>query len=224
MDDKISNVTCRNGKTTIIDTNPGGTPDSVICDGVYTVTQEDFDNQQVTNIASASGVPAFGNLGTLSDTVTVTGSGTTPDLSVVKSSTSAAFGNAGSTIPYSFLITNEGDVMLSNFTVSDSLIPALTCNVPNLAPDQDFTCTGTYTVLQSDVDDYIANAASELSNTVTVSADTPLDGRLTRTDTLDLPGPATDVSLDLTKTALTANYDSVGDVLSTTSSCAIRAM
>ncbi len=212
VDDKTAAPVC---DTSLIEkTAKGGQAKSATCTVSYTITQEDFDTQQVTNVATATGTPEFGNLGTLSDTVTVTGTGASPDLSVVKSSTSAAFGNAGTSVPYSFLITNEGDVTLSNFTVRDSLIPSLSCNVPDLAPDDDFTCTGSYAVLQSDVDSYIANAANELSNTVTVSADTPLDGRLTRTDTLDLPGPAADVSLDLTKTALTANYDSVGDVLS----------
>ncbi|MEQ6204566.1 hypothetical protein ABMC88_16115 [Sulfitobacter sp. HNIBRBA2951] len=212
-DDRIPNVVCRNGKTTILDTDPGGTADFVICDGQYTITQEDFDLQQVTNIASAVGVPDFGNLGTLSDTVTITGPSASPLLTVEKTSPLSAFGNAGTTVPYNFLIRNDGDVTLSNFTVSDSLIPSLVCNVPDLAPTEDFTCAGSYTVLQSDVDDFAANPANELSNTLTVSADTPQDGRLTETDTVDLPGPTINVALDLTKTALTADYDTVGDVL-----------
>lgn len=211
-DDKTATPECN---TTVIEkTQSGGNAKTATCWVDYLITQEDFDNGQVTNVASATGRPEVGNLGTLSDTVTVTGPAASPDLSVVKSSTNAAFGNAGTSVPYSFLITNSGDVTLRNFTVSDSLIPQLSCNVPDLAPDAEFTCTGTYTVLQSDVDNYIANSGNLLSNTVTVSADTPRDGRLTRTDTLDLPGPAADVSLDLTKTALTADFDTVGDVLS----------
>lgn len=212
-DDKIDTVTCRAGKTTILDTDPGGTPDFVICDGTYVITQEDFDAGQVTNVAQALGVPDFGELGALTDTVTVTGPAATPLLFVEKTSTLSNFGNAGTTVPYSFLIRNDGDVTLSNFTVSDSLIPSLTCNVPDLAPDDSFTCTGNYTVLQSDVDDFIASGANTLDNTVEVQADTPLDGRLTETDTLALPGPAATVSLDLTKTALTANFDAEGEVL-----------
>lgn len=213
VDDKISNVVCRNGKTTILDTEPGGTPDFVICDGQYTVTQEDFDNRGVTNIAQATGVPDFGNLGTLSATETVGGPAATPVLFVEKTSTLSNFGNAGTTVPYSFLIRNDGDVTLSNFTVSDSLIPSLTCNVPDLEPTDSFTCTGNYTVSQSEVDAFIASGANTLDNTVEVQADTPLDGRLTETDTLALPGPAAAVSLDLTKTALTANFDAEGEVL-----------
>ncbi|WP_299030919.1 hypothetical protein [uncultured Sulfitobacter sp.] len=212
QDDRISSVSCN--KSIIRDTNPGGVADFAVCTASYEITQEDYDNQEITNIASATGVPDFGNLGSLTDTVTVTGPAANPVLFVEKSTTLNSFGNAGTSVPYSFLIRNDGDVTLRNFTVSDSLIPSLTCNVPDLAPTEDFTCVGSYTVLQSDVDDFVANPADELSNTITVSADTPLDGRITQTDTVDLPGPAADVSLELTKTALTSDYDAVGDVIS----------
>ncbi|WP_162176396.1 DUF7507 domain-containing protein [Sulfitobacter donghicola] len=212
VDDKISSVTC--DKTTISDTNPGGTADFATCTGTYQITQEDFDAQEVVNVAQATGVPSFGNLGTLSDTVTVTGPAANPELFVEKTTTLSNFGEAGTTIPYSFLIRNDGDVTLSNFTTSDSLIPSLVCDVPDLAPTESYTCSGSYTVLQSDVDSFAANSANEISNTLTVSADTPQDGRLTETDTVDLPGPTIDVSIDLEKTALTADYDTVGDVLS----------
>ncbi|UWR24549.1 hypothetical protein [Sulfitobacter sp. S190] len=214
IDDKIGNITATCDKRVVQDTVRGGTADFATCTATYQITQEDFDNQSVTNIASVTGVPDFGSIDTLTDTVTVTGPAASPDLFVEKSSSLSAFGEAGTSVPYSFLIRNDGDVTLRNFTVSDSLIPQLSCNVPDLAPDDSFTCTGSYTVRQADVDRFTANPANELSNTVTVSADTPRDGRLTQTDTVDLPGPASNVSLELTKTALTDSYDSVGDVLS----------
>ena len=212
IDDKITSVSC--DVTTILDVDPGGVAEFATCTGTYDITQEDFDNQEVTNIASAIGVPDFGELGTLTDTVTLTGPAAAPEIFVEKTSTLSQFGDAGTTVPYSFLIRNDGDVTLSNFTVSDSLIPSLVCNVPDLEPTEDFTCSGSYTVLQSDVDDFADNASNTLSNTVSVSADTPQDGRISETDMLDLPGPVLDVSLELTKTALTADFDTVGDVLS----------
>ncbi len=210
-DDKIASVSC--DKTTILDTNPGGTADFATCTATYQITQEDFDAGAVTNVASAIGVPDFGSLGTLTDTLTLTGPTASPVLFVDKSTTLTAFGEAGTTVPYSFLIRNDGDVTLSNFTVSDSLIPSLVCNVPDLLPTEDFTCSGTYTVRQSDVDRFAANAADTLDNTVTVSADTPRDGRLTQTDDVSLPGPTLNVDLELTKTALESTYDAVGDII-----------
>lgn len=213
VDDKISSVECLDRVILDVARNDPN-PDFAVCTGTYTVTQEDIDTQSVTNVASATGVPDFGRLGTLSDSVTITGPAAVPDLVVEKTSTLSSFGNAGTTVPYRFNIRNDSNVTLSNFTVSDSLIPSLVCNVPDLAPTENFICAGSYTVLQSDVDDYAANPANLLSNTVTVSADTPRDGRVTETDTLDLPGPVANVSLELTKTALTADYDAVGEVLS----------
>ncbi|QUJ78258.1 DUF11 domain-containing protein [Sulfitobacter albidus] len=210
-DDKIGAVSCN--KTVIQDTNPGGTADFATCQATYQITQEDFDAGEVTNIAKAIGVPDFGTLGELTDTLTLTGPAATPVLFVDKTSTLSAFGNAGTSVPYSFLIRNDGDVTLSNFTVSDSLIPSLVCAVPDLAPGDDFTCSGNYTVLQSDVDAFANNATDQLSNTVTVSADTPRDGRITQTDTLDLPGPATNVDLELTKTAVETTYAAEGDLI-----------
>ncbi|MGB3246348.1 MAG: hypothetical protein WBB25_17570, partial [Sulfitobacter sp.] len=210
-DDKIGSVSC--AKTVIEATGPGGMPDTSTCTATYQITQEDYDAGFVTNVAKAVGVPAYGSLGELSDTLTIPGPAAQPELFVEKSSLLSAFGVAGSTVPYSFLIRNDGDVTLSNFVVSDSLIPGLVCNVPDLAPTESFTCGGNYLVLLSDVDAFAINPAALLSNTVTVTADSPRNGRLTQTDNVDLPGSAPNVDVELTKTALTASYDTVGDVI-----------
>lgn len=210
-DDKIATVSC--DKTEILDTEQGGTADFATCTGTYQITQEDFDAGEVTNVAQAVGVPDFGNLGTLTDTLTIEGPDATPVLFVEKTSTLSAFGEAGTDVPYSFLIRNDGDVTLSNFTVSDTLIPGLTCNVPDLEPNDDFICTGSYRVTQTDVNNFAADPANELENTVTVSADTPRDGRLTESDSVSLPGPTVNLDLELTKTAVESTYDEVGDVL-----------
>ncbi|MFV8556625.1 hypothetical protein ACNQ62_00960 [Sulfitobacter sp. SBS6] len=210
-DDKIGSVSC--DKSVILDTDPGGTADFATCQAPYLITQEDIDAGEVTNVANAIGVPDYGTLGELTDTLSLRGPDASPELFIEKTSTLSNFGNAGTSVPYSFLIRNDGNVTLSNFTVSDSLIPTLVCNVPDLAPGDDFQCSGSYTVLQSDVDDYIDDNADQLSNTVVVSADTPRDGRISETDTLDLPGPAPVVDLELTKTAIETSYAAEGDTL-----------
>lgn len=81
-DDKIPTVSC--DKTVIQDTNPGGTPDFATCTAIYLVTQDDIDNGGVVNIAIANGVPDFGTLGALEDTVTVDGPTQTPGISLEK--------------------------------------------------------------------------------------------------------------------------------------------
>ncbi|MEO9684539.1 hypothetical protein, partial [Tateyamaria sp.] len=211
FDDVIGAVSC---DTTVINsTSLGGTPESATCTATYEVTQEDVDRGFVTNTANAEGTPDFGELGTLTDEVTVDGPAADPILFVEKTSTLGAFGNADTTVPYSFLIRNDGNVTLSNVQVNDPLLPGLVCSPPDLAPDAEFTCSGTYTVLQSDVDDFAANAADTLDNTVTVTAETPAGAGVTQTDDLSLPGPAAAPGIDVTKTAQVAEYDAVGDVL-----------
>ena len=209
-DDKIPSVSC--DKSVIQDTNPGGTADFATCTATYTVSQADVDNGSVTNIAKATGVPDFGELGTLTDTVTVNGPTRTAELVVDKTSTLTNFGLAGTSVPYSIALRNDGNTTLKNISVNDPLLPGLVCSPPDLLPAGTFTCSGNYTVLQSDIDQYTATGKL-LENTVTVEADTPHAGRLSRTDTLAMPGVFAELKMALTKTAQTANFSAVGDVL-----------
>jgi len=75
VDDKIPNVIC---PAPPANTLPVAAPNasvapSLTCTGQYTITQADVDAGAVTNVASASGTPSFGQLGQLTDTVTLTG-------------------------------------------------------------------------------------------------------------------------------------------------------
>ena len=82
-DDKIPSVTC---DTTTVDatTNGNGAAKFATCTGTYVVTQADIDAGEITNVATASGTPTYGNLGNVSDTVTITGPTRTPVLSFEK--------------------------------------------------------------------------------------------------------------------------------------------
>jgi uncharacterized repeat protein (TIGR01451 family) len=83
-----------------------------------------------------------------------------PALSVAKSTTTTAVTRAGQKVPYSFLVTNTGDVTMKNVTVTDTLtapsdpanLSPVTCPQPTLAPGAQETCTATYTTTQADVD------------------------------------------------------------------------
>ncbi|MEU8657669.1 beta strand repeat-containing protein [Actinoplanes philippinensis] len=61
---------------------------------------------------------------------------------------------AGDTITYAYTITNNGNVTMDGFSVTDSLIGAVTCPSMAVAPAGTLVCTGgpPYTVTQSDVD------------------------------------------------------------------------
>jgi uncharacterized repeat protein (TIGR01451 family) len=134
--------------------------DSVTCTATYTVTQADIDNGGVSDTASASGSPPSGPAVTspaVSLTVTAVQS---PALSVVKSTTTASVTRAGQQVPYTFLVTNAGNVTLTGVTVTDTVaapsdpadLSPVTCPVTTLAPGGSTTCTATYTATQANVD------------------------------------------------------------------------
>ena len=59
--------------------------------------------------------------------------------------------DAGDTINYSFLVTNDGGVPLASVSVSDPKVGAVTCPQTTLAAGASTTCTATYTLTQADV-------------------------------------------------------------------------
>ena len=62
---------------------------------------------------------------------------------------------AGDVIYYSVLVTNTGNQTLTDVTVVDPLLGALSCTPAQpatLASAAPMTCTGSYTVPQSDID------------------------------------------------------------------------
>ena len=90
-------------------------------------------------------------------------------LSVVKSVTSIGPYTVGSTISYSFLVTNTGSVTLTDVTVTDGLagLSAVVCPSTTLAVGANMTCTATYVVTQTDVD------AGNVHNSATASGTPP---------------------------------------------------
>ncbi|MEE8522568.1 MAG: PQQ-dependent sugar dehydrogenase, partial [Thermoanaerobaculia bacterium] len=81
------------------------------------------------------------------------------------------FADPGDVIDYTFQITNTGNVVLTDVTVTDPMVSPISCPsgqpIPALGPGASETCTGSYTVLQADVD------AGVKDNTASVSGDDP---------------------------------------------------
>ncbi|WP_237066694.1 beta strand repeat-containing protein [Loktanella sp. M215] len=220
VDDRIPNVACpAPPNNSLARTRSGdGQPKELTCTGSYRITQADIDSGTVTNIARANGTPEYGQLGTVSDTVTVTGPTANNAITLTKSGAPNPFGAAGSTVAYTLTSTNTGNTTLRNVVISDPRIPGQTCSFATLLPlsadnaTNTASCTLNYTVTQSDVDAFAING-TRLANTATVRATTPRGAQVTNTGQSSLPGPAAIVTLTLDKTALQANYDAVGDVI-----------
>jgi uncharacterized repeat protein (TIGR01451 family) len=125
---------------------------SMTCTGTHTITQADVDLGHFDDTACVAAPPAAQACAPN----TVTGQ-QNPHLMITKSASPTTYNAAGQTITYTIVATNDGNVTLSNVTVTDT--PALdgfTRVPPNgsnsLAPGQSMTCTGTHTITQADVD------------------------------------------------------------------------
>jgi uncharacterized repeat protein (TIGR01451 family) len=99
------------------------------------------------------------------------------------------FADPGDVIDYSFEVTNTGDLTLTDVTVSDPMVSPISCSgghpIPSLSPAATVTCSGSYTVVQADVD------AGVKDNTATVSGDSAA-GQVSDQDSHSepLPSPA----------------------------------
>ncbi|MGA2504173.1 MAG: sortase [Anaerolineales bacterium] len=180
--------------------------DSIECTSNYSVTQADMDHGgSLTNTATAgfdqgSDITAQLNIPILQ----------TPAIKVVKNSLTASVDHAGQVVPYTFVVTNTGNVTLTGISVSDpncSSSPAYqagdTNNDGKLDLLEAWTYTCSHTVTQPEVD-----AGGNLNNTVTASSNEAVGV----TATLDIPisqSPALGIEKSVTETG----YSTVGTVL-----------
>jgi uncharacterized repeat protein (TIGR01451 family) len=185
------------------------------CTATYEVTQEDVDAGSLTNAATAEGTTPNGDpVPTPPPSETVVDIPRTSGLSIVKSADAESV-EVGQTITYSFLVTNTGNVTVTDPAVTDTEfsgagdLSAIDCPAGALAPGEDITCTATYTVEQADVD------AGSITNVATVDGSVP-DG----VDPID-DVPSNEVVVDtdpqpaltLTKTADVEQIGEVGEVV-----------
>ena len=114
------------------------------CTGTHTSTQADLDAGSVVNTAAVVGMPPSGPAlaPTASNTVTVPGLAS-PALSIVKSTTTPSYNAPGQSIPYSFVVTNSGNVTMTAISVSDPIVTGISCAPSTLSPSQTASCSGT---------------------------------------------------------------------------------
>ncbi|HEX3823541.1 MAG TPA: hypothetical protein VHV79_03645 [Mycobacteriales bacterium] len=150
---------------------------SVTCTATYAVTQADMDAGSVTNTATAHGKDPAGATTTSSGSTATLSVTAHPVLDLVKSAAPIGPTNlsVGEVITYSYLVTNAGNVTLSNGAIDEGeftghgTLSAVSCpaGMTSIAPTASFTCTATYTVTQADVD------AGTIANTATAVASPP---------------------------------------------------
>jgi len=143
------------------------------CTATYTVTQADVDAGEITNTATADSDD-------IAEPVTAKALVDVPqdtDLTLAKSANPTSYDSVGDVITYSIVVTNTGNVTLTNVEVTDSLVgaSAIICTdadttgpsniIETLAPtDEPVTCTASYTMTQGNLND------GSVTNTATATA------------------------------------------------------
>lgn len=149
---ELSAIACPAGAASLA---PGA---SVTCTATYVVTQADVDAGSITNAATGTGTPPNPLTPppvSPPDEVTVD-IPPAPAITVVKSADEAAQADiaVGQEVTYSFLVTNTGNVTLTDVAVVEGdfsgagELSAIECPeaAASLAPGAQVTCTATYTV------------------------------------------------------------------------------
>ena len=178
---------------------------STTCTKTYTLTQADVDAGSVVNTASVEGTPPTGPAVTDTDSVTSTITAT-PAITLDKQAAAPTGSSAGSTIAYTFVVQNTGNVTLDAVGITDATIGAVSCATTTLAPGASTTCAKTYTLTQADVD------AGHVANTALVEGTPPTGSPVTATDSTDSPitaGPA----ITLEKTAAAPSGNTAGSTI-----------
>ncbi|WP_418152373.1 hypothetical protein AB8615_10925 [Litorimonas sp. RW-G-Af-16] len=194
-DDKIATVTCPAGEI--------APTEMLTCSADYSVTQLDLNAGSVTNNATANGTPTGGTLAPALANETVSAT-QTPKLTLVKTATVTDFANVGDTLEYDYLVTNTGNVEITNIVVTDDKIASVSCPVTTLAPTEDTTCTASYSVTQADLD------LGSVTNNASVNG-TPAGGTLSPATAQEIVGGTQAPALTLAKSALDSSYAAVGD-------------
>jgi hypothetical protein len=138
-DDKIGAITC---PTTTL-----GDGESMTCSASSIAVAG-----QYTNIGTATGTPPTGPNVTASNPDNYFGSA--PAISIIKKTNGTDNNSApgptipvGSTVTWTYIVTNTGNVPLTNVAVTDDKIGAITCPATTLAAGATMTCTKTGTAV-----------------------------------------------------------------------------
>ncbi|WP_415501433.1 gliding motility-associated C-terminal domain-containing protein, partial [Aequorivita lipolytica] len=154
--------------------------------GTYSITQDDVDAGEVVNQAKAKANDPMGNVvsdlsdesSVLEDDPTIVELCQNPAIAIVKTGifndeNQNDCSDVDETISYTFTVTNEGNVSLSNVSVTDPLIATITGPTGDTDGDgeldvtETWMYTGNYVITQSDID------AGEVINQATAEGTAP---------------------------------------------------
>ncbi len=203
-----------------------GASDNSTFTASYTITQDDINAGGVTNQATATGTDTNGDPVTdlsddnsvLEDDATVTELTQSPAIAIVKTASVGGDGEVGDVITYSFTVSNEGNVPLTNVTVTDPLVGISISGGPidlAVGASDNSTFTASYTITQDDI-----NAGGVTNQATATGTDTngdPVTDLSDDNSVLEDDATVTELTqspaIAIVKTASVGGYSKVGDVL-----------
>jgi uncharacterized repeat protein (TIGR01451 family) len=154
-----------------------------IYSATHTVKQPDLNNGYFINTATATGTVISGSLPPASDTAYIPAIQSS-SISLIKTGSldknvvaPNGIANVGDKINYTFMVTNNGNVTLSNIIVTDPIL-TVSGGPISLAPgtSDNSTFIGTYTLTQADID------SGKKDNTATVTGKNPQNQNVISSD------------------------------------------
>ncbi len=184
--------------------------DNETCTATYTTTQADVDAGSLNNTGTVTGLSPANVQVTAQSSLTIPAT-QSPAITLVKSASIASYSAPNTSVTYSYLVTNTGNVTLNPVTVTDPMkgLSAITCPDTSLAPTKSETCTATYTTTQADVD------AGSLNNTGTATGTPPSGPNVTAQSSVSIPATQS-AGLTITKTPSPTSVSTVGQTVTYT--------
>ncbi len=203
-------------------TTPSLVPgDQMTCTAGYTAEQADVDNHDLDNpLVNEARASAIASNGTAvsDDSSAQVPAIQNPALTIDKSAEPGRFSGAGQTVTYRFLLTNTGNVTLSNATVVEGeftgtgSLSAIECpsGASSMAPGARVTCQATYDLTQADVD------AGSVRNTASAAATPPAGGSTSSAPDEEIVTVEAAPAITLAKSAAPGPYTHAGETVAYT--------
>jgi gliding motility-associated-like protein/uncharacterized repeat protein (TIGR01451 family) len=199
----LTSVVVSDPLTGLYQTIPILTPgESRIFNNTYDITQDDLNRGYVNNTATAN--YTFANTPYVENASARINANLSPAIDITKSVQESNYSTVGTTLHYTLVVRNTGNVTLTSVDVTDPLTQ-INQTIPSLDPGEYVAINATYIVNQGDINEGRVN---NTARAVTVYNGT------TYSDQASATVPASqNPRIAITKVATESNYTSVGDVI-----------
>ena len=145
--------------------------ETATCTADYVIDDTDMANGSVVNTATATAAWGAHTVTSNTATATITGPAVSPSIKLTKSPSQSTYSQLGTAITYTYVLSNDGNVTLTDLAVSDDKATVACPPTASLAPGLSITCSAPYLTPDADSVTNIATATARFGATqVQVSA------------------------------------------------------